>query len=80
MFICLDCGSTFTHPQHFIERHGFDYGPFEERDGCPKCGGACTEAYKCDCCGNFIDDTYIKTDDGNRYCLDCYQVIHLGDE
>lgn len=79
-FICLDCGEVFSDPSHWEERHGFDYGPFEQRSGCPYCGEAYTEAYKCDCCGEWITGSYIKTDNGLRICEGCYVVMEIGDE
>ena len=80
MWVCLDCGLIFNEPKHYVETHGLHCGPYEEWDGCPKCSGACTEAYECDCCGEFIVDDYIKTKDGYRYCEDCYCQVELGSE
>lgn len=40
---CLDCGREFDVPERYIERHGFDYPPYEEYLGCPYCGGAFDE-------------------------------------
>lgn len=80
MFICLDCGKIFEEPIHFTERHGLDSPPYEEYDGCPGCGGAFAETYRCSCCGEWITDDYIKTDDDKRYCSDCYQRFEIGGE
>lgn len=70
----------FEEPKRWQETHGLEYGPYEEWPGCPKCGGAYAEAFKCDCCDNWIDGTYVKTDDDRRYCFNCYRVTDVGDE
>jgi hypothetical protein len=80
MYVCCECGHVFEEPEHWEETHGLDYGPYEHMSGCPHCGGGYAEAHKCNCCDDWIDDTYIKTDDGNRYCFNCYRVMELGDE
>ena len=80
MLVCLDCCRTFEEEKHYVERHGFNVGPFEEWDGCPYCGGAYTEAYECDCCGEWITGDYAKTKGGERFCENCYTPMTLGDE
>lgn len=80
MFICIECGNLFEEPREWEETHGLDYGPYEKFSGCPNCHGGYVEAHLCNCCEEYIDDVYIKTDDGHRYCLNCYQVMHIGDE
>ena len=80
MYICTECKRVFDEPIEWEETHGFTHGPFEHWSGCPFCYGAFTEAYSCAYCEEIIEDTYIKTDDGKRYCKDCYQVYELGDE
>lgn len=40
MFVCLDCGRKFEIPVRIVEKHGWDYPPYEEYDGCPYCAGA----------------------------------------
>ena len=80
MFVCLDCGRVFEDPIHWEETHGLDTPPYEHFTGCPYCGGAYTEAHRCDCCEEWIVDDYYKTDDGQRYCEDCIRKIRLGDE
>lgn len=79
-YVCIECGTIFDEPIHWEERHGLDTPPYEQWNGSPCCHGAYTEAHKCDCCDEWIDDVYIKTDDGKRYCLECYRVHQLGDE
>lgn len=80
MYVCLDCGTAFEESVHYVETHRLDTPPYEEWSGCPKCAGYYVEAFKCDCCGEWITGTYVKTDDGYRYCEDCYQVHDIGDE
>jgi hypothetical protein len=71
---------VFEESKKCIEKHGLDYGPYEEWSGCPTCGGAYTEARMCDCCQRYIDDNYIMTEDGKRYCSNCIRHMELGDE
>lgn len=80
MYVCLDCNATFLEPKHWEECHGFDHGPFEQICGCPYCGGAYTEAQKCDECGEWITSSYIKLHSGERFCEECYTVYELGEE
>lgn len=35
---CRECGAEFDEPHHYVERHGFTYGPFEHFSECPHCG------------------------------------------
>lgn len=82
MFVCIDCGRVFEDSIHWKENIGehFGFPAYEEFSGCPYCNGAYTEAYRCDCCEEWIVDDYYKTDDGQRYCEDCIRKIRLGDE
>lgn len=80
MFVCKNCGALFEEPQYWEERHGLDHGPFETFSGCPRCSEPYVEAYKCDGCGEFITDTYVKTENDERYCSNCYMVMSLGEE
>ena len=80
MWVCTNCGHIFDEPRHWEERHGLSDGPFESFSGCPKCGEPYTEAKQCDCCGEFITSTYVKTYDDKRYCDNCYMVMDLGDK
>ena len=83
-FVCLECGHIFDENDVAIweESRGEYWGaPCSETvSGCPNCNGDYVETHKCNCCDEWIDDIYIKTDDGKRYCLNCYQVMHVGDE
>jgi hypothetical protein len=80
MYTCLDCGKTFDEPKWYKERHGFVSRPYEEFWGCPYCGGNYVSAVKCDGCGEYIADYYIKTKHNKRYCENCYILYQLGDE
>ena len=83
MLVCLECGYVFDEGDAAIWRE--DRGEFwgspcsEELSGCPRCKRACVEAYKCDCCGEWISGDYIKID-GDRYCENCYDKYELGEE
>lgn len=80
MFICLYCGKIFSEPKHWEERHGFNYGPFEQFSGSPCCSDAYTEAHICSECGEWITtENYIKIG-LDRYCENCYDVYELGEE
>ena len=37
MYKCRECGCVFEEPRSWVERHGFEYGPFEEWSACPNC-------------------------------------------
>jgi hypothetical protein len=81
MYICLECGARFEIPERWEERHGFDYGPAEYWSGCPCCYGSYTEAYKCDVCGEWITDSYVKLiNSDKRICDNCYITYELGEE
>lgn len=81
MFVCLDCQRTFEEPARWKEGRGehFGYPSYEQYSGCPYCGGAYTETYKCDCCDEWIEGEYIKID-GDRYCEHCYDKYEIGEE
>ena len=80
MFICLDCQHIFEDPVCYTNTHGLDTPPYEIYYGCPKCGGAYTRAYICDCCNEWIQGDYIKVGDHMRYCSECCRSMELGDE
>ena len=77
MFVCLDCQKLFEHPTHYVETHGLDSPPYEHFDGCPACGGAYVETHECDCCGKWITDDCIKTNNGLWFCQNCYGKVPL---
>ena len=80
MFICYECEHIFSEPKIWTEKHGLDTPPFEHYSGCPSCGGAFAETYKCDCCGNWIVGEYAELTDGSRYCEECYCVKRIGED
>ena len=81
MYICLECGAKFETPTSYREYRGecFGYGSYEEFDACPCCGGAFTETYECDGCGELITGEYVELVDGSKYCEECYCVKDIGE-
>lgn len=79
MLVCLECHAIFEEAEQWVERHGLDTPPYEVTYGCPYCGGAYVEAYKCDNCDEWITGDYIKIN-CDRYCEECYTVYELGYE
>jgi formylmethanofuran dehydrogenase subunit E len=80
-YVCLECGEIFDENEIdcWEETHGLDYGPYEPRSGCPYCGGAYVEAYRCDGCGEYINtETYVEIDD-QKYCEGCFTIRRLED-
>lgn len=80
MFICLDCHCVFEEPLEWQETHGLDSPPYETFSGCPKCYGSYVVAHRCDGCDEWIEGDYIKLEDGQRYCEDCFVHMRLGEE
>ena len=80
MYICLECCKFFERPRLYVDTHGLDTPPYEEHYGCVYCGGAYTEAHKCDGCGNYIIGDYVKLQSGERFCENCYYIMELGEE
>ena len=80
MLVCVECEHLFEEPVWWVETHGLDAPPYERRYGCPKCYGAYIKARKCDNCGEFITSTYVKTENGKRFCENCYDTYELGEE
>jgi hypothetical protein len=84
MFICLECEHVFDENEvvYWEEDRGEFWGVScsEPMSGCPHCGGGYVKTYECDCCHNWISGSYIKTDDGKRYCENCYVVMDLEEE
>lgn len=79
-YVCLDCQHIFEETKRYVETHGLDTPPYEEIDGCPRCGGAYATAHECNECGHWITGEYIKTTSGQRICENCYNSYELGDE
>ena len=80
LFVCLECGKIFDEPKNYVEKHGLDTPPYEEFSGSPCCAGAYTEAHRCDCCGEWITDRYVKLKSEERFCEDCFSIKELEDE
>ena len=80
MLVCVECGHLFEEPTYWEETHGLDTPPYEKWSGCPKCYGGYVEARICDSCGEFITGTYVKTEDGERICENCYMTYEIGEE
>ena len=81
LFVCCECGSTFSEPKLWQEDRGeyFGFPSYEHFLGSPCCESNYAEAHQCDSCGHWITDNYIKVEH-KRYCEDCYEFIELGDE
>lgn len=79
LYLCLDCYELIEELKHNIETHGLDSPPYEETDVCPLCGGACSIAIQCDICNEYIQDDYIKIEDGTIVCSDCYVKHDIND-
>ena len=73
MFACRNCGSFFSEPKRYREKHGFDDEPSEEFDGCPYCAGDYVDALICSICGDIISGKYIELEDHN-VCGMCYAL------
>lgn len=55
MYKCPECGETFDTPHEYEEKHGLDYGPYEQWSVCPYCGEpGYEEAVECDVCGETV--------------------------
>lgn len=84
LYVCLECGHIFDEDDVITwkEYRGecFGYPAYEEFMGSPCCKENYAEAKECSCCGKYIIGSYIKTDNGDRFCEDCYVTMELGDE
>ena len=81
MFVCYECQHVFDEPKNYKESRGehFGFPSYENVVGCPHCGGAFTETYRCDACGEWIDtDTYVEIGE-EKYCENCFTIKTLGD-
>lgn len=79
MFVCKECGETFTEAKRYVEKHvPGDYSCDECYTGCPYCGGAYVEAYICDCCGDYISGDFVVVDD-QRYCDSCFTLHNISE-
>ena len=84
MFVCIECGHVFDEDEVAVweDPIGEFWGAScsKTESGCPLCKGDYTEAYRCDCCDEWITGSYIKTEDDKRYCSECCRGHELGDE
>ncbi len=80
MFVCAECGHLFVEPIWWTEDHGLDGPPYERFYGSPCCHSNYAKAKECSCCGEYIRDRYLKTDDGKRYCDSCFIIMDIVDE
>lgn len=82
--ICLNCGHIFDEEDTTVwnESRGEFWGDpcYEPMSGCPKCRSVYAETYECDECGKYIVGTYIKTENGQRICENCYNTYEIGEE
>lgn len=84
MLICLECGHVFDEEDVDVVRSylGECWGQdcYESEACSPCCHDDFTEAYECDCCGEWITESYIKLDNGQRICQNCYCHYDIGEE
>ena len=81
MLICRDCELVFDKPMISVEKHGLDSPPYETFEVCPHCRSTdIHEAHQCDACGEWIRDDYIETENGMRFCNDCYVRRSVDDD
>ncbi len=85
MLICCDCGKLLEEDD-VSEFKAFDnawgYEKFIAYKGCPYCGsGSLAETTLiCDCCGEYIESDYVRTEDDRTYCNNCYSINNAVDE
>lgn len=84
MYCCLECGHIFSDDEvsTWRENRGEYWGEscYESVSGCPYCKGDYVRIHKCDACGEWIEDTYIKLNSDKRICENCYTVYEIGEE
>ena len=84
MLVCVECGHLFDEEKIAVwqESRGEYWGVpcFESVGGCPICKGHFVDAHRCDCCGEWINSSYIKLENGKRICEDCYTEYEIGEE
>lgn len=72
MFICCDCGLTFSEPGRAFDRVGERYSDGYYISTCPHCGATeIEEAEECICC----DDYKLPSELTNGLCDDCKEEI-----
>ena len=80
MYVCCECGAIFENVVVFIEDRGecFGFPSYEKVHVSPCCHGDYAETFRCDSCGKWIIDRYVKINTGERFCENCYRVIESG--
>lgn len=80
IFICSECGAIFEKPKIYTETHGLDSPPYETFYGCPICGGSFNKTFKCDGCGEWVNDCYVEIlPSDEKYCENCYILKNIED-
>ena len=81
MYICSNCYKLFDTPRELHTT--YEGEPLYKRtiEVCPYCEDETfAEAPECSVCGDPIDtEEFIKTDDGNFICSDCYSKYDIDD-
>ena len=70
MFKCDECGSIFSSPKVWHEKHGFVSPPYETFSGCPCCCGGFFEVKPCKICGE-----YDAMNENEVYCDNCKEKV-----
>lgn len=77
----MSCGFEFDNPKKFygewLEHFGMPCR--EEYSGCPSCGNNYFETIKCSFCGQSIVGEYIRIDDGQCFCNNCFVKCSTGE-
>lgn len=75
MYQCDTCGCQFAQPAILHERHGMEGAPYEELPVCPNCREHFfVRMVKCDWCGEYTAQRYVKTAGGTVFCENCYTI------
>ena len=75
MFICCDCGLTFSEPGRAFDRVGERYSDGYYISTCPHCGSTeIEEAEECICC----NDLKLPSEINYGLCDDCKEEIMQG--
>ena len=83
---CPDCGAEYLPAEIFYPDEFFGKPNSIEKDVYGKLlffngnDMNLTETYRCDYCGEWITGDYIKVENDNRYCENCFKHMELGEE
>ena len=69
MYICMECGATFSEPAVWYEHHGLDAPPYERWLGSPCCHYDFEEAFECRQCGAIMPESHNEY----KICDKCKQ-------